>query len=465
MAIVNLPLIGPTYTNRSLPVGAQQTQNFYVTVNAQGGEQLSFQPFPGLKPFATGTGFSRGIGRLNNALYEVMGSTLNKISSSGAVTSMGTIEGSGRCDFAEDGTNLVITTGAGKPYTFDGSVLVQGTDADLPNASTVTYINRRVAYDGSGGDVVFADLDAPLTVDSANVIIAESKPDDMKAVFAYKQQVNAFGADSIQPLYNTGSGSPPYSFILNSTQEVGLGAIHSIDSNNSFAYFLGSDLSIYQLAGLSLRAIGNPAIGQAIEGYSDTSDAFGVCFTLDNTNFYMISFPTGNQTWLFNETAGVWTNLAYGVNGDQHLIGGYEFIYGKHLVSDWRNGNIYELDFDTYTDNSDLIQHRRDTVSINGGTFGKPGATVFMSSLRLEVESGTSLVTEASKIIMQYSDDNGRSWSTERWLSIGDQGEYRHELVWWGLGSFKNRMFRFTMSDAIRWVLIKLSADVELDNG
>ena len=465
MPIVNLPLIGPTYTNRSLPVSAQATQGFYAIVNQQGGEQLSFQPFPGLKPFATGTGFSRGTGRLNNVLYEVMGTTLNKITPAGVVTSVGTIEGNGRCGFSEDGENLIITTGAGKPYTYNGATLTQGSDADLPNAHTSTYINRRVSYDGSNGDVVFADLDTPLSVDSANVIIAESKPDDMKAVYAYKQQVYAFGAKTVQPLYNSGTGNPPYDFILNATQEIGLEAIHSIDSNNSFAYFLGSDLSIYQLAGLALRPIGNPAIGQAIENYSDRTDAFGVCFTLDNTNFYMLSFPTGNETWLYNETAGIWTNLAHGTDGDQHLIASYEFIYGKHLVSDRRNGNIYELDFDTHTDNGDLIQRRRDTVSINGGTFGKPGSTVFMSKLQLEIESGTSLVTSESQIIMQYSDDNGRSWSTERWLSIGDQGEYRHKLIWWGLGSFENRMFRFTMTDAIKWVLIKLSADVELDNG
>ena len=465
MAIVNLPLIGPTYTNRSLPVSAQVTQNFYATVNQQGGEQLSFQPFPGLKAFATGTGYSRGVGRLNNVLYEVMGTTLNKVASDGTVTSIGAIEGTGRCGFAEDGTNLIITTGVGKPYTYDGTTLTQGTDADLPNASTVTYINRRVVYDGSNGDVVFADLGSPLSVNSANVIIAESKPDDMKAVYAYKQQVYAFGEQSVQPMYNSGAGNPPYDFILNATQEIGLDAIHSIDSNNNFAYFLGGDLSIYQLAGLSLRPIGNPAIGQAIENYSKTDNAFGICFTLDNTNFYMISFPTGNETWLYNESAGIWTNLAYGTDGAQHLIAGYEFIYGKHLVSDRRNGNIYELDFDTYTDNGDVIQRRRDTVSINGGTFGKPGANVFMNNLRLEIESGTSLVTAESQIIMQYSDDNGRSWSSERWLPIGDQGEYRHELVWWGLGTFKNRMFRFTMSDPIKWVLIKLSADVELDNG
>ena len=63
---------------------------------------------------------------------------------------------------------------------------------------------------------------------------------------------------------------------------------------------------------------------------------------------------------------------------------------------------------------------------------------------------------------MQYSDDNGRSWSSERWRSIGEQGEYRHELVWHALGTFKNRMFRFTMSDPINWTLIKLSANIDM---
>lgn len=464
MPSLPLPLIGPTYTNRSLPVGAQVTRNFYATVNDQGGERLSFQPFPGLKLFATGTGFSRGTGILDNILYEVMGGTLKKILINGTVTSIGAIEGSGRCVLKSDGSNLVITTGVGKPYTYDGSSLTQGTDVDLPNASTNTYINRRMVYDGSDGDVAFPELDTPLDQNSLNIIIAEAKPDDMKAVYAYKQQVLAFGANSIQPMYNTGTGNPPYAFILNATQEIGLHAIHSLSSNNNFVYFLGSDLAIYQMAGLSSRPIGNPAIGQVIEKYSDSSDAFGVCFTLDNTNFYMISFPTGGETWLFNETAGIWTNISYG-DGGQHLIASYDFVYDKHLVTDRRNGNVYELDFDTHTDNGDIIHRQRDTTSVNGGTFGRPGATVFMNYLQLEIETGTSLVTAESQIIMQYSDDNGRSWSTERWLSIGEQGEYRHELRWYGLGSFKNRMFRFKMTDAIKWVLIKLSADVELGNG
>lgn len=463
---VPIPLVGPTYTNRSLPVSAQVTRNFYIEVNTLANEVVSFNPFPGLKPFSTGVGANRGMGRLNDVLYTVSGDNLFKVSSLGAQTLIGTIEGSDRCSLAEDEVgNLVIATGVGKPYAYDGTTLTQGTDVDLPNASTVTYINRRVVYDGNGGDIAFADLSDPLTVNSANVIIAEAKPDDMKAVFAYKQQLYAFGADSIQPMYNSGVGNPPYDFILNATQEIGINAIHSIGSNEKFAYYLGSDLVVYRLTGLTSVPIGNPAIGQAISKYSTTSDAFGMCFTIDNLNFYLLSFPIGNETWLFNEQAGLWTNLAFGTDGDQHLISDHRFIYNKHLVADRRNGNIYELDFDTYTDNGETIQHQRDTVAVNGKTFGRAGAKVFMDRLELMIETGTSLVTAESQIIMQYSDDNGRSWSSERWLPIGAQGEFRHKLEWFGLGWFYTRMFRFIMSDDIKWTLISLHGDLELDIG
>lgn len=463
---IPIPIIGPTYTNRSLPVSAQVTRNFYVEVNQQGNELVSFNPFPGLKPFSTGSGVNRGMGRLDDVLYTVSGNTLFKISSTGVQTSIGTIEGTARCKLEEDQVgNLVITTGVGKPFQYNGTTLTQGTDIDLPSASTVAYINRRMVYDGAAGDVAFADLSDPLVVNSANVIIAEAKPDDMKAVFAYKQQIYCCGADSIQPMYNSGVGNPPYTFILNATQEIGIDAIHSIGTNNKFAYFLGSDLIVYQLSGLAVNPIGNPAIGQEIANYARTDDAYGMCFTLDNQNFYLLSFPTGNQTWLFNEEAGIWTNLSFGTDGSQHLISDYQFIYGKNLVADRRNGNIYELDFNTFTDNGETIQHQRDTISINGGTFGREGAKVFMDRLELMIETGTSLVTDESQMIMQYSDDNGRSFSSERFISIGQQGEFRHRLEWFGLGSFYNRMFRFTMTDNIKWVLISAQADMELEIG
>jgi hypothetical protein len=466
MALLPFPLAGPTYTNRSLPVSSQVTRGFYLEANSQGNEGLVLMPFPGLKPFSTGVGANRGMGRLKNVLYTISGNNLYKVASTGTQTLIGTIAGNDRCSLEEDQAgNLTIATGVTKPYSYDGSTLTLGTDIDLTNSATVTYINRRVVYDGTDGDIAFADLSAPLSVNSANVIIAEAKPDNMKAVLAYKQQVYAFGETSIQPLYNSGTGNPPYSFIINAVQEIGLAATHSIGTNKNFAYFLGSDLNVYQLTGLDSRPISNPAIGQAISKYSSVDDAYGLCFTFDSLNFYLLSFPSGNETWLFNEQSGLWTNLASGVNGDQHLISDYQFIYGKHLVSDRKSGNIYELDFETFTDNGATIQRRRDTLAISGATFGQPNAEVFMSKLGIKIEPGASLISGAAQMMMEFSDDNGRSWSTELWSPVGELGDYTFEIEWSDLGSFKNRMFRFTMSDPIKWVLISAWADVELSNG
>lgn len=469
MATVAVPLVGHTYVNRSLSVSAQITRNFYIEVDSQGGEPVSFMPFPGLTLFSTpGAGAHRGSGRLNDVLYTISGTELYKVSSGKVSTLIGTIPGTGRCVLEEDGTNLVIATGEGKPFQYDGATLTQGTDIDLPNASTVTFINRRVVYDGNDGDIAFADLDIPLTVNSINVAIAESKPDKTLAVKAHSSQVFVFGSRSIEPWYPTGTGSPPYQVVSNIIEEVGIHAIGSIAVNVDFVYFLGSDLIPYRISGLTLDSIGNPAIGQAIRNYADASDAYGLTFTFDNLRFYLLSFPTGNETWLFNEQSGAWTNLSFGVQGDQHLISGYEFIYNKHLVADRRNGKIYELDFDNFTDNGDVIQRRRDTININGKTFGKPGARVFMDRLEIEVETGVSTITGTGSdavIMMEYSDDNGRSFSSIRQQKIGKQGEYLTKVEWFGLGDFYDRIFRFTMQDPVKWVLVSLHADVELEIG
>lgn len=463
MPTIPIPLVGPTYTNRSLPVSAQVTSNFYVEVNHGGDETVSLQPFPGLKPFAVaGTGKNRGLGVRDGVLYTVSGTELYSISSLGASTLIGTIPGLNRCKLVDDSANnLVITNGQGKPFSYDGSTLIQGTDSDLPNASTVAYINDRVIYESSTG-LSFSDLNAPLTVNSANVLKANTKVDNTLAVAALDQQVFTFGSKSIEPAYFVGSGTPPYSRVNNAVKSVGTIAKHSVSTNNNFIYFLDNLRQPSRISGLTVQQIGNPAIGQAIEKYTVIDDCFTVCLTFDNQNFCLFSFPSADESWLFSEQSGLWNNLSFANGLRQHLISDYQYIYGKALVADRRNGNIYELDHDTYTDNGETIYRQRDTVSINSKDIAIPGRKMFMTSLQLVIEPGASLVTEEATIIMQYSDDNGRSWSSERWAQIGEQGDYTYIVKWFGLGDFHNRMFRFTMSDPINWVLISAHGDVEM---
>jgi len=466
MPNIPIPLVGPTYTSRSMSVASQVTKNFYIEVNQEASTIASLQPFPGLKSFATaGTGANRGSGILNDVYYTISGTNLYSIDSAGTDTFIGVIPGSKQCVLECDGTNLVITNGENKPYTWNGAALTSGSDTDLANSNTVAYINRRVVYDGTGDDLIFPDLDAPLTVNSLNVTSVDNTPDDTIAVIEKDNQILAFGDRSITPYYNSGTGNPPYAVIQNSIRPIGLKSIHSLAKNNNFVYFLGSDLQIYRFTGLQAQPIGNPAIGQAISTYEDTDDARGLCFSFHNQNFYMITF-LGFATWLFSEDAG-WTNLSHGVNGAASLINSYQYIYGKHLVGDRCNGNIYELDFDTYQDNGDVIQRQRDTAKIDGKSIGFPGKELFMERLEIVVETGVGLITGQGsdpQIMMQYSDDGGRTWSSERWKSFGVLGDYLVVLEWFDLGSFFNRMFRFKVSDSVKVVLISANADIEVAN-
>lgn len=467
MANIPIQIVGPTYTSRSTPVSAQVTRNMYLELDQQSESPAALVPFPGLKPWgSTGSGVGRGLGVFNNSLYAVTGSTLYSVSSSGTPASIGTINGNGRCSIEEATSTLVIATDAGKPYTYNGSTLTQGTDTNLANSASVTYIRNRVVYDGNNGDVIFADLGSPLSINSANVTSADTKPDDTLAVKAFRDQLFAFGETSITPYYNSGTGSPPYDQIQNAVQEVGLGAVHSIASNYRSLYFLGSDLMPYRIGGIQPEPIGNPAIGQAIQGYSTKSNAYGVCFSFNNEYFYMLTFP-GNATWLYSERANSWTSLAYGQSAEPHLIYDYAYCYGKHLASDRSSGSIYELDFDTFTDNGQSIDRQRDTVKVSGRQLGVPGKEIYMDRLELVIETGTGIITGQGsdpRVMMTFSDDGGRTWSPEQWGYIGQMGSfnYTQNPFWTDLGSFYERMFRFRVSDPIKFVIISCNADISV---
>ena len=458
MPRLQIPIAGPTYKSRSSTVSNQVTKNLYLEPSSP----PSLQSTPGLVSFATTTdGVDRGMGKFNGVLYKVTRNALYSIASDGTSTYIGFIEGQGRCQLIDSIQNLVIVTGTSKPYAYDGTTLTQGTDSDLPNASSVTYINNRVVYDGIDGQVVFPGLNDPLVVDSANILSQDVNPDDTLAVYAYKQQLFVFGEDFIVPYYNSGVGAPPYSAIQNSVISIGLGAINSVASNNSAMFFLGSDLRVYALAGLTAQAIDDQSIGNAIRGYSDAADAIGRCFSFNGQNFYYLTFPS-SASWLYNERIG-WTSMTY-KDDEPHLMSDYVYLYDKHLAADRRNGNVYEMSLDAYTDNGESIRRQRDTVFVSGKEIGAPGHEVTMNELELIMETGVGGET-SPQVLMSFSDDGGRTFSPEQPADFGEGGDFTIKQKWFDLGSAFERQFRFKVSDPVKVTFVSCNASIEVNHG
>lgn len=466
MPSVNIPIVGPSNNQRDGQISSQVCRNFYIHVDGESSEDRALVQFPGALNLSSGTGADRGAGVYKGVLYVISGNTLFSVDSAGVKTSIGTIAGTSQCVMTEDGLNLVIACQDGKPYKYDGSTLTQATDIDVPSAATVTYINRRVVYDGNNRDVVFADLDSPLIANSLNIASVDAAPDDTLAVCVFNQQLYIFGERSINPYYPTGTGNPPYAPVQNATNTtLGIKSINSVSASKNYIYFHGSDGNIHRMRGAQPQVISPQAVAQEISTYSNQSEGIGSVFSIDGQDFYYLTFPNGGS-WLYNDGRG-WTQLAHGVDVDPSIISRIIEVYGAIYATDRRNGNIYKLDFSTWTNNGETIYRERSTPKITPRALGAPGKRIFINRLTLACQLGVGIMNDQGsnpQIMMDWRNNGKGPWTSERWKSLGALGDGEVEVFWDELGEFdaSGREFRFRISDPIGVNLYSLAIDFDV---
>lgn len=65
------------------------------------------------------------------------------------------------------------------------------------------------------------------------------------------------------------------------------------------------------------------------------------------------------------------------------------------------------------------------------------------------------------KVMLQWSDDGGHTWSNEYWKSAGRIGDYLARVIFNRLGMSRDRVFRITMTDPVKWVITGARMDAE----
>jgi hypothetical protein len=86
--------------------------------------------------------------------------------------------------------------------------------------------------------------------------------------------------------------------------------------------------------------------------------------------------------------------------------------------------------------------------------------------LEVVMEVGLGTVTgqgEDPQIMMQFSNDGGKTWSSERWTSAGKMGTYETRVHWDRLGMARKRVYRVVMTDPVPMRLIDAFLEVEAE--
>lgn len=497
---MRVPLDIGAYTARSVIASAQRAVNIYPEKNPPTSEcKFTHYNAPGLRPLGSTVPNAPGRGLYwanNEALYYVAGNTLYAVSSSWALTALGTITtASGIVSMADNGTTLLLVDGTTNGYqvnlaTNTFSVVGPGTNAP-PEAGGSVYgffgADRIDIIDG------FMVLNMPETqnfyctqennvlFDALNFAAKNGYSDLLVTVIVTKREIWLIGKRTTEIWYDAGLTDFPFAIIPGPFIQHGCVAKYSVAQVDGAVFWLSQDQAgtniLARGAGYQATRISTHALEQEWADYPTIADAQGFCFQFGGHSFYQINFPTANKSWRWDETTQLWHEPVYtdtDGNENRHRASCAAFAYGVNVAADWETGQLYAIDPEFYTDNGVPMQFRRgyphmmqdgrqaiypgfvldveaatspDTIDQPGpfvmlsGPGGVAGGNALTSGAGFGTLSGPAPINTSPQVLLRWSDTRGRTWGQPVSQSLGATGQYLSQPSWNRLGRARDRVF------------------------
>ncbi len=436
-----------TASGRSQSLTAERLINLYAEQappRAKG--EIVLRSTPGLAGFSTvGKGPIRALHVMGGVLYAVSGSELYSIDSNGNGTLLGSIPGTEVVHTADNGSQLVLVRDNGDGYVWDGATLEQIADPDYSAAGSCAFVNHYIVFakQDSGQFFISGILDAK-NYDALDFATAEARPDNIVQVFTYNNAIWLFGERTTEVWWNTGNAAFPFERVSGGIIEIG-GVVNSVATVDASVYWLGDDGIVYKATGYQPQRVSTHAVEYLIR---DRTNPRAWAYKDEGHAFYVLGFDQGAV--VFDATTGLWHERESFTVG-RWRADSYARAYGKHLVGDFLLGRIYEMSLDNHSDGGNALQRRAISPPVHAD--GKP---VLMSRTQIEFEHGVGLTEgqgEDPRVVLDWSDDGGKTWSNEHWAAIGRIGEYRKRALWRRLGRFRSRSFRLTYSEPTKFTI------------
>ncbi len=470
---MQIPFVGPAYTDRSVNVNAQRCVNLFPEINDAGGKNnVVLYGTPGLELFVNVSANPvRGMYAFKDYLYVVSYNKFYEIRADGVVTEKGTLSTtSGRVSMADNGNQLMIVDGAyGYIYDASNNTFQQIGDPDFPGANQVVFLDGYfIINKPNTGSFMISALYDGTSWNALDIATAEGDPDNLVALVNDHRQLWLFGKYSTEVFYNSGNADFPFERISGVFIEWGCVAPWSVAKLDNSIFWLAQNKYgqgvVVRADGYQPRIISTRAIEYQIAQYSTISDAFAFAYMDEGHAFYVLTFPTGNATWVYDAATGMWHERS-SYNVGRWRVESYAYFNGFHMVGDFSNGNIYKMKMDVYSENGATIERIRTTRHIFDGDY----VNVFHHRLQVDMETGVGLASGQGsdpQAMLDWSDDGGHTWSSEVWggigsVPVGGTGEYKKRLVWRRLGRSRDRIYRLKITDPVKVVIIGASLEVE----
>jgi hypothetical protein len=463
-------LFGASTGSKSFAVTRQRRLNVYFEDRRDGDKtKVAIYGTPGLiAQFTTQTSLGlplRAFQGTESSLYLVAYNQFQSVDSLGNPLFTGTLNTSaGPVSIAYSSTQVLIVDGS-TAYLFTRATGVFALVSSFPaiGAKTSTFVAGFFVAEQPGTQNFWVSnaFDGS-TWNALAFAAAASDSDNILAVDNLNGNLIIFMEQGMEFWQNQGLTPQPFAPVLSAANPWGLGAIfsrcHMTAANDQDSIvFLGETRAgtkqLVQVVGFSPKVISDPDTESIWNSFAVSSDATAYTYQVDTHRMYQINFPSTNRSWIYDGSTGIMSEVQTGpsVIPSRHTGNIGTYYAGQTLVADYATNLVYRLDPNAYTDNGATIIRQLITRHILSN-FNR----IRISLLYLDMETGVGLQSGQGsnpQIMLEYSKDNGRTWSAQRWASSGLVGQYLTRVLWRRFGSTRDATFRITQSDPVKFVI------------
>lgn len=352
---------------------------------------------------------------------------------------------SGRVSMDDNGIDLVIVDGYNAhAYTMSSGALneIEG----LPNCNSIRFIDGYfLAVEKDTNRIrcsSFYSTDFP----ADRFANCEGSPDNCVGVAKLSRLAYFFNQKSIEPWYNTGEDFP-FSPSQSAFSDRGCYTAFSYVETDQAIYFLGDDKIVYRITGYQPERISTHSEEYDLSGV-DCSGAWMETYSHEGHDFVLLQVPGMKKTLCYDASTRAWHDRQSG--SDKHFSNCMITLNGVTYVGDRNSASISVLDHDIPSENGqkmtfrmitpkDMYRGRVNSIELVLQKFSVPSP----EKLRVDMTSEERmLLAEWPAIGMQYTDDDGQSWSSIDGQELPPNSEL--VAVWNKLGYAYGRSYMFT---------------------
>lgn len=486
--MINLPISGGFYESESLPISAQECSNFYVSIPQTEGALTAGSLFgtPGLAQIQTSgqvNNINRGSHVKNGLPYFLNGEILYRLGRTVdameveifTLVPLGTIPGSDRASFADNGTQLIVVTG-GEGWIINetsGTQFQIIADAGFKANGVpqqVVFIDSFFLVTTDSKKFIRSDSNNGLSWNALNVFTAEADPDDIVAPIIFKNQAFIAGSETIEVFQDVAGVFQRVSgMIINKGVFSPFGIVNTSDSFMFVGGGVNESPAIWAVSGNSAQKVSTTAIDSILKRFSTEDIQAAFAWSYAQSGAYFVGFTFPERTFVLDTITSRWHERKSELVDARGLaittrwrMNSMVTAYNKILCGDSIDGRIGDLDLDTFTEYGNEIVRVFSTTP-----FSNQGNSFSVPKMELTMESGVGLADEPiePQIRMSFSKD-GKTFNNEIWRGFGNIGEFFRRAIWRKLGRFSRfSVFRFEMSDPVKTVVIKLEANIRGGSG